>query len=262
MSAATLEHVTATPVQTGKPGIPFGRLFQVEFRKLFDTRAARILLGLLAVGVLAIVTVMVFVGRGDDKSYAGFVEGAFMPVTMLLPVIAILATTSEWSQRTALTTFMWEPRRVRVLSAKFVAAFIVAIFAALTVLAFAAMGAGAATLTGSELDWTSNGKVLAGYAILIFVLVGQGIAFGSLIHNTAGALVLYFMLPTVMTLLTSLIEPLREIKEWIDINVASTPIIEGTFSGEALAHYATAVTLWVIIPGAIGVWRTLNREAK
>ena len=39
-------------------------------------------------------------------------------MTVILPIVAILSVTSEWSQRTGLTTFTFEPGRGRVIAAK------------------------------------------------------------------------------------------------------------------------------------------------
>ena len=59
---------------------------------------------------------------------------------LLLPVIGVMAMTSEWTQRTALTTFTLSPRRVRVQLAKFVSAIVlsVVVLTATALLALAA----------------------------------------------------------------------------------------------------------------------------
>ena len=41
-------------------------------------------------------------------------------MSLLLPVMGILLVTSEWSQRTDMTTFALEPHRSRVIMAKLV----------------------------------------------------------------------------------------------------------------------------------------------
>jgi ABC-type transport system involved in multi-copper enzyme maturation permease subunit len=263
MSAAT----TLTPAAGGQftagaPGIPFGRLLRVELRKLFDTRAARVLVILMVIGVLAVNIISVIVGRGEPQSLDAFIQGSFIPLGFLLPIIAIMSVTGEWSQRSALTTFMWEPRRARVLAAKFVAALIVALLGFVAVAASSALSLGIAGLTGSELDWNINEAIVAGSLIMLVTYVAQGIAFGAAVHNTAGALILFAMLPTAVSLLTALVPFLRDIREWIDINVASSPISVGEFGGSNVAHFLVSALLWIGLPAAIGVWRTLNREVK
>jgi len=53
-----------------------------------------------------------------DQTYTSYLAFAAVGLTILLPVVSILTLTSEWSQRTALTTFTQEPRRTRVINAK------------------------------------------------------------------------------------------------------------------------------------------------
>ena len=53
-----------------------------------------------------------------DQTYTSYLGFAAIGLTILLPVVSILTLTSEWSQRTALTTFTQEPRRMRVINAK------------------------------------------------------------------------------------------------------------------------------------------------
>ena len=56
-----------------------------------------------------------------------FFLGTLLPIGILLPVLGILTVTSEWSQRTALTTFALVPARSRVVGAKLAAGMIIAL---------------------------------------------------------------------------------------------------------------------------------------
>ena len=60
---------------------------------------------------------------------------------MLLPIVGLLLVTSEWSQRTALTTFTLVPERSRVIvAAKLLAGCALALAAVALCLALAAVG--------------------------------------------------------------------------------------------------------------------------
>ena len=59
--------------------------------------------------------------------------------SFLLPILAIMLVTSEWSQRTALVTFTLEPRRSRVVLAKLVVA---QLFTVLTLVVAFVVGVG------------------------------------------------------------------------------------------------------------------------
>ncbi|WP_051196483.1 ABC transporter permease [Jonesia quinghaiensis] len=248
---------------TGRPGIPFTRLLHVEFRKLFDTRAARILIVLMLLGALGLQIIEVFLGDKETQaSYQVYFGLGISLVSLLVPVIAILATTAEWSQRTALATFMWEPRRVRVLAAKGLAALVVALVSVVVVAGFSAVTAFLGGTMRDGVDWSLSGSQIAGYAIVMVVLVAQGIAFGALLHNTAAALVTYFVAPLVLSTLTMLVSAIRDIAQWVDINIASVPILEGDFTTDTVAKYAVSIAVWVVLPGIFGVLRTVRREVK
>ena len=107
----------ATPSSALGP-IPFSRLVRVEWAKATDTRAARWLLALVGLSTAGMVLVPVLAPTTFDQSYASYLRVAALGLTILLPVVAILTLTSEWSQRTVMTTFTQEPRRIRVVNAK------------------------------------------------------------------------------------------------------------------------------------------------
>ena len=127
-----------------------------------------------------------------------------MPLTLLLPVVGILAATAEWSQRTALTTFVLEPRRVRVGLAKCLAALLVA---TATVTATLALGAivnvvGMVARDGTT-SWAMLVAPLAAMLLMLLIGVAQGVAFGLAIGRSAPAIVAIFLLPTVWTVVST-----------------------------------------------------------
>src|SRR5664280_3676142 len=100
------------------PGIPFSRLLRVEWGKATGTRAARWLLVLGAASTIGLLLAWLTAPSSRDQTYTGYLGVVAFGVTILLPVVAILTLTGEWSQRTVLTTFTQEPRRIRVINAK------------------------------------------------------------------------------------------------------------------------------------------------
>ena len=121
-TAITLTPTTAPSVADDVRRPSFAVLTGVELRKTVDTRAGRVLLaGILLLCCVAIGYGVFTAGRGD-LLYAGWVGDSTIPVTFLLPVLGVLAMSSEWTQRTVLSTFTLTPRRLRVLTAKLAAA--------------------------------------------------------------------------------------------------------------------------------------------
>jgi hypothetical protein len=54
----------------------------------------------------------------SDLTYATPVSAIKFPIAVILPMIAILSVTSEWTQRSGLTTFTLIPHRNRVITAR------------------------------------------------------------------------------------------------------------------------------------------------
>ena len=113
---------------------------RVELRKMADTRAGFWLL--LSIGLItaAILVIFLLVAPDDQKTFLNFMGATATPQGFLLPVLGILLVTSEWGQRTALTTFALEPSRPRVIGAKFVAALLIGLAAIVVAVALAAPG--------------------------------------------------------------------------------------------------------------------------
>lgn len=243
-------------------GVPFARLVRVELRKMLDTRAGRWLvigIGLVIAGALAIM----FFTQGGDHSFSDYLQATTMPQAILLPVVGILAVTSEWSQRTALVTFGLEPRRVRVAWAKLVAALTVGVGAvALSFALGAAAYAAAVGLRGIEGDWSLPGLALAGAAAYVILGLAQGVGFGMLLRNTPAAIVAYFVLPTAWGILSSLVGWVESAGAWLDLNRTMDPLFAGSLTGEQWAQLGTAVSVWVLLPLVLGMWRLGRAEVK
>lgn len=241
--------------------VPLGRLVGVELRKQVDTLAGRWLLIAVA-GVIATVMTVVLVTQ-DDLVFSDYLAVATLPMAVALPVIGIMGATSEWSQRTAMTTFALEPRRGRVVTAKVLAALAFAVAAFVVAVTLAAAGQLVGGFTGETVDWSLSGWLLGGVALLVAIFVLQGTAFGMALLNTPAAIVAYLVLPTVWTILGSLVSWLSDAAGWLDLNLTTNPLTsEAALTGDEWARLGTSVAVWVLLPLAIGTWRVLRREVK
>ena len=135
--AASPEQASSTPARVAR--IPLRRIVAVELRKSFDTRAGLWLLA--SVGILSLLTTgaVIAFSPDDDFSYSTFTTTIAFPMSVILPIIAALAVTAEWTQRSGLTTFTIVPHRGRIMLGKAVA--LVAVAVPATALAFV-VGAG------------------------------------------------------------------------------------------------------------------------
>ena len=243
--------------------VPFRRLVAVEFRKQLDTRAGRWLLITIGLVIAAVVAIMLFVG-GGAHGYGGYLAATSGPLMVLVPIVGILAATAEWSQRTGLTTFALEPRRHRVVLAKVVASLV----AATASLGVALVLAAVANLIavhgrGADSTWSLSGRLLTGVAVVLVLSLAQGVGFGLSLLNTPAAIVGYFVLPTAWMALTSLVERMRTVGEWLDLGSATAPLVEGAaMQARDWAQVGTASLLWVVLPLVIGLWRVRRSEVK
>jgi hypothetical protein len=265
--------VTAAPasphvetIDTSRPGVPMSRLVAVELRKLVNTRAGLWLV--LSIGIISLLIMTAMLIWADDRDLVfGNIFGLMnIPTGFLLPVLAILLVTSEWGQRTGLVTFTLEPRRSRVVVAKLATALVAAVGAMLTALGFGALGnllAGA--IHGAPAgDWHMTLAGLSNSVMLQLMALLMGFAFGMLIRNSAAAIVLYFVIPTIWSILAQVIPWVREhLQTWADFSFAQQPFQSGEWaSGQEWAHLATSGTIWLVLPLVFGIWRLLRSEVK
>jgi ABC-2 type transport system permease protein len=254
--ARPVRSAEAPPAGASFPAIAFRRLLRVEWSKATDTRAARWLLALVAVSTVGLMLVPLLAPDSIDQTYTSYLGFAGMGLTILLPVVSILTMTSEWNQRTVLTTFTQEARRTRVINAKVAVSLLLAgagaVFAALVT----AGALGVAAVSGREVDSNLNAGVAVGFLLYIVVNVLIGVGLGALLHNSAAAIVLYFALPTAFGLLGV---ALKSVADWLDSSIALNWLRDGAWSGHT-PQILVVVTTWVAIPLAAGLVRTVRRE--
>ena len=267
---STSESVTATDrgrAGTASARIPLTRIIGVELRKMFDTRSGFWLMASIVItSVLATAAIIVFAPH-DQLTFDNFAAAIGAPMTVILPMIGILAVTSEWSQRSGLTTFTLVPHRGRVLGAKFLAAITVGVVAMFVALVVGVLG----TLVGSAIagvDPVWNVTATHFGLIVLGSVLGMlfGFMLGLVIRNSAGAIVTYFVytlvLPPLLGLLAANQKWFADLQPWVDYNVAQRPLFDGSVSSQQWAHLAVAGGLWFVLPMAIGMLIVRRAEVK
>ncbi|WP_328650777.1 ABC transporter permease [Micromonospora sp. NBC_00330] len=239
------------------------RLSAVEMRKLVDTRAGRWLLITIALVTAAIVTLQLIYAGDADQTFPNFFVPSLLPVSVLLPVLGILSITSEWSQRTALTTYALVPRRERVVAAKLIAVSLTALASVLASLAVAAVGTLVASAIGGAGTWQFDWSLLLNAGILQVTSVLMGAAFGLLLLNPPLAIVGYLLLPTLWGVLGEMVKPLRGPSEWLDTSKTMEPLFSSdAVTGEQWGRVVVSLLVWMVLPLAAGLFRTLRREVS
>ena len=247
--------------------IPLSRVVRVELRKMFDTRSGFWMIA--SLGITALIATIATIAFAPDKdiTYYNFAKAVGFPITVILPMVALLAITSEWSQRSGLTTFTYVSSRRRLIWAKTLSSIIVAIAS----MVFAFMVGAVGNVAGSAIAGTSTVWDLSvGHALTIvlgnLVSMSIGTMLGMLLRSSAGGLVMYFVVTLVLPNLSGLLAEsqhgFHSAQPWVDLSFAQTSLFEGMHTGAQWAHIATTFALWIVVPGYLGLRRVMRSEVK
>ena len=249
------------------PTIPTSRLVRVELRKMFDTRAGLWLMA--SVGIVSILATAAVIIWAPDEAITQntFSTAIGMPLSVVLPIIAILSVTSEYSQRTGLTTYTLVPWRGRVMTAKVVATLLVGVVAMFVALAVGAVGnlLGSA-ITGLDAVWDISTAQFATIVLANVLGMLMGFMLGVLFRSSAGAIVGYFVyslvLPVALGTLAAFQGWFRDLQPWVDVNYAVGRLFSETMTTEYWQQLAVATLVWLWIPLALGLRAVLRAEVK
>jgi hypothetical protein len=257
----------AAPGHRTRP-IPTTRLIKVELRKMFNTRSGFWML--ISIGVLSVIATgaVIIFAPDSDVTYQSFAKAIGFPMSVILPMIAILAVTSEWSQRSGLTTFTLVPSRGRVIGAKAIATLLVGLGSMAVAFAVGALGnvAGSA-LAGVDTVWDISLSMAP--QMVLGDLVGMAIGFtlGLVLRNSAAAIVAYFVvsfvMPGILVLLAQVRSWFEDLQPWIDWNETQVVLFDGaTNTGKEWAMLGSTTMIWIVIPLVVGLLSLRRSEVK
>ncbi|QSR27455.1 ABC transporter permease [Nocardioides aromaticivorans] len=274
MTATTVETGTGrgagqvAPTRAVPAATPFRRVLHVELRKMFDTRSGLwLMVGVAALSVIATVAVILF-APDDQITYESFATAIGLPLSVILPMIAILGITSEWSQRSGLTTFTLVPSRGRVIGAKAAATLLVGVVSMVVAFAVGALGnlAGSA-VAGVDTVW--NVSLGAVPQIVLGNLVGMavGFALGVVLRSSPAAIVGYFVvsfvMPGILVLLAEVREWFADLQPWVDWNTSQVTLFDGaTDTAREWAMLGTTSAIWIVLPLVVGGLFLRRSEVK
>ena len=249
--------MTAQTAAFPRPGLP--RLARVELRKSADTRAGIWLQVVIVLLAVALVVLQLVFGEEAEKHLSPLVSTAVQIISLILPVLGILLVTSEWSQRTGLTTFALVPQRERIIVAKTIGATILTLLAVAACVVISVVGA---TIAGG--DWDLGLGELGRYTLFELITMLGGVAFGLAFMNSALAIVMYFVIPIGWSILGETISALDKPADWLDLGRPMTTLADSTatMTGTDWAQLATASAVWVGLVLAIGLIRLRRTELK
>ena len=269
----------ATPLLTGsrsaiKP-LSFSRVLAYEFRKSVSTRASRWTLAAAIAGTIATAAILylsLLLTDFDTTQHFTWIQLAnsttdsFMGIAqismILFSLFLILMVTTDWTNRSIMTTYTLTPRRGWVLSAQLIVALTYALALWVLCLGLGTLVAGLLSplenvnISWSVTAWDVFGPLLSnlGLAISAFLL---GIA----VMNGSAAIIMWMMVPAFLNTLLNFNGVISDIAQWLNLKVALNAAVADPGAAVSWGRTATSVVLWLGVPAVIGTWRTLHRDA-
>src|SRR5699024_973335 len=238
----------------------------IDLRSYLDTRGAAILLTLSVLLLVGFAALGGLVQPAVIPDGTSDVEFTFMvlslPLSLIIPVIAVMMAAGEWSDRSLQITFLQRPGRSWVLASKLIAATVVS-----AVLVALSIGLAAATtwigggLMGEGAVFSGLEDVLTTHLLVIAAALLFSLAMGILLQSTVISLVVAIGLPFVISTAGTLAmafgsELISDIIRAVDLSAAAAAL----GNGEAGAFELLPLVLLVIVPAALGVRRWTVRE--
>ena len=248
--------------------IPTTRLVKIELRKMFNTRSGFWML--VSIGALAVIATgaVLILAPDDAVTYKNLASAVGFPMSVILPMIAILAVTGEWSQRSGLTTFTLVPSRGRVIGAKAIATVLVGLGSMAVAFAVGALGnlAGSA-LAGVDTVWDISLSMAPQMVLYNLIGMAFGFALGVVLRNSAAAIVGYFVaslvVPGILALLAQVRSWFEDLQPWVDWNYTQVALLEGaTNTGKEWAMLGSTTMIWIAFPLIVGLLSLRRSEVK
>ncbi|HLQ81029.1 MAG TPA: ABC transporter permease [Brachybacterium sp.] len=238
----------------------------IDLRSYLDTRGAAILLTLSVLLLVGFAALGGLVQPAVIPDGTSDVEFTFMvlslPLSLIIPVIAVMMTAGEWSDRSIQNTFLQRPGRSGVLASKLIAATVVS-----AVLVALSIGLAAATtwiggeLMGEGTVFSGLEDVLTTHLLVIVAALLFSLAMGILLQSTVISLVVAIGLPFVISTAGTVAmafgsELISDVIRAVDLSAAAAALGDG----EAGAFELLPLVLLVLVPAALGVRRWTVRE--
>ncbi|ATG54010.1 ABC transporter permease [Brachybacterium ginsengisoli] len=238
----------------------------IDLRAYLDTRGATILLTLSLLAILAFAALGGLIQPAVMPEGTSDVEFTFivlsLPLSLIIPVIVVMMTAGEWSDRSIQNTFLQRPGRLGVLASKVIAATALV----LVVVALSIGLAAAATWVGGELMgegavFSSFESLLSTQLVVLAASLLFALAMGILLQSTVIGLVVAIGVPFVISTAGALTaafgsEVVADVVRAVDLTSAASAL--GT--GDAGAFELLPLLLLVVVPTVLGVRRWSLRE--
>ena len=196
-----------------------------EWIKLRTARSNLVLLVLSAavpVAFTILITATVRSSDVDEQDRFSLLLAGAMVGYLLIGVLGVLVIGQEFRHTTIRVTFTAEPRRARVMAAKALVVTATALVVGIIATVFSyAIGNAIMTSRGADvtLPGSTQARAIAGAVVLFALYSLVGLAVGSIIRATAGAITLVVVWPVIVESIINGVLP--KIGKWLPFNAGS-----------------------------------------
>ena len=225
-------------------------LVQAELLKLRSTRALWVVLGVVVAFSAALPTVIALEPDGvgvPELTPAGLAEMVRAPASLAggaVLLVGLLSAAGEFRHRTVLTTRLVEPRQLRVFTAKLLAAGVVGLLIGVVIVVISGAG-GAVALAVNDVavePLSHDVPRVTGTVPFLLALHGMaGVAVGTLIRSTAGAVGALFLWVFIVEGVIPVVTRQPEIGHWLPGGAAQATLTLDTASGGVTPGIATTL---------------------
>jgi ABC-2 type transport system permease protein len=237
-------------------------LVQAELLKLRSTRALWVVLGVIVAFSAALPAIVALNPDGEGMptlTPAGLAEMVRAPANLAggaVLLVALLSAAGEFRHRTVLTTRLAEPKQLRVFGAKMLASVVVGLVIGLVIDVISGTG-GAVALAVNDVAVQPLShdipRVAATLPILLALHGVAGVAIGSLIRSTAGAVGATLLWVLVVEGVIPVVTNRPEMGQWLPTGAVQAAVTLDTASGAMTPGTAAAMLVaytLVLVAGA------------
>lgn len=257
----TTQTLTLPAISGARPAndrVPFHRLVAIELRRTVNSRGGFWFAVGIFVATLLLLAGHVLGGSEADQTVALYFASGVQLFGIFVPIVALLLVTSEWSQRTAMTTLAQQPRRHELLLSKLLASLIIG-FAALAGLLLLVLGLGAFAANDTPGATTLDAQVVGQSCLMVLLSIVSGFGFGAAFLKSAPAIAGYVLFPTIVFVIGSF-GAIESVVKWINQATTAEAIIEYPMSTAEWKYFLVSSFTWSVVPLAVGWWRVMRSE--
>ena len=121
-------------------------------------------------------------------------------------------------------------------------------------------------ISGNPTVWDQDRAAVPYLLLSLALSLAMGLVCGTLIRNSAGAIVAFFVfsfvIPPLLGLLAMTQDWFHDVQPWVDLDFQLAALLQGSFDSEQWTQLAATSGLWLVLPLMVGMWTLVRSEVK